>query len=67
MSPLCKVVAALFTVSTVWSAEPASFKVRVEVSQVPNAGPYVEPTKELVTEWYPKINAILFGKDYPLA
>ena len=29
MSPLCRVVGALFTASTVWSAEPASFKVRV--------------------------------------
>ena len=30
------------------------YGVLVDVSQVPNARPYVEPTKELVTEWYPK-------------
>ena len=63
----CRVVAALFAASAVWSAEAASFKVRVDVSLVPNAASYVEPTKTLVIEWYPRINAILFGKDYPLA
>lgn len=48
-------------------AAPHSFKVRVNVSRVPKARPYVKPTKELIAEWYPKINIILFGKDYPLA
>jgi hypothetical protein len=67
MSPFCRVFAALLTTTTVWSAGPAAFKVRVDASQAPNARPYVELTKELVTEWYPRINAILFGKDYPLA
>lgn len=67
MSPFGRVFAALLTTTAVWSAGPTPFKVRVDASQVPNARPYVRQTKELVTEWYPKINAILFGKGYPIA
>ncbi len=59
--------AALVATSTLSSAAPLSFKVRVDISRVPNARPYVKQTKELITEWYPKINSILFGEDYPLA
>jgi hypothetical protein len=58
--------ATLLAASAVGGAQPARFGVRVDVSQVPNARPYVKPTRELITEWYPKINAILFGKDYSL-
>jgi hypothetical protein len=56
----------LFAVSAIWGAQPTAFQVRVDISQVPEAKSRVEPTKQLITEWYPKINAILFGKDYPL-
>jgi hypothetical protein len=66
MRPLSGVVAALLATSALWSTEPATFTVSVDVSQVPEARPYVEQSRELVTEWYPKINAILFGEDYPL-
>lgn len=47
---------------------PTHFTVHVDVSQVPDAKPYVKPTRELITEWYPKINAILFGpgRELPL-
>jgi len=67
MWPFGRVFAALLTTTAVWGSEPASFQVRVDASQVPSAEPYVELTRNLVTEWYPKINALLFGKDYPLA
>ena len=65
---LCGVLLAttLLAVSAVGGTQPAHFEVRVDVSQVPNAKPYVKPTRKLITEWYPKINAILFGKDYSL-
>jgi hypothetical protein len=56
----------LLAASAVGGTPPAHFEVRVDISQVPNAKPYVKPTRKLITEWYPKINAILFGKDYPL-
>jgi len=64
----CRVllVATLFAASGVGGGRPEYFEVRVDVSQVPDAKPYVKPTRKLITEWYPKINAILFGKDYPL-
>ena len=41
---------------------PGQFTVHVDVSQVPDAKPYAKPTRELITEWYPKINGILFGR-----
>ena len=59
-------VVTLLTATAAWSGQPTSFKVRIDISQVPKAKPYVEPTRKLIKEWYPKINAILFGKDYPL-
>ena len=58
--------ATLLAASALWSAEPA-FQVRVDVSKVPNAAPYVQPVKTLCEEWYPKINAILFGYAYPVS
>jgi hypothetical protein len=57
--------ATLLATSALGSTEPA-FQVRVDVSKVPNAAPYVQPVKALCEEWYPKINAILFGNAYPL-
>jgi hypothetical protein len=56
----------LLAASAAGGTQPAHFEVRVDVSRVPNAKPYVKPTRKLITEWYPKINTILFGKDYPL-
>jgi hypothetical protein len=55
-------VATLFAPILVSGAHPAHFTIRVDVSQVPDAKPYVKPTRELIAEWYPKINAILFGR-----
>jgi hypothetical protein len=57
--------ATLLATGALWSAEPA-FQVRVDVSKAPNATPYVQPVKALCEEWYPKINAILFGDTYAL-
>ena len=67
MSAFSLVVAALVATNTLSGAAPPSFKVRVDISRAPKAKPYVKQTKELIAEWYPKINAILFGEDYPLA
>ncbi len=67
MFSLCRAVAALFAASSAWGSGPQSFQVKVDVSQVPDALPYVKPTEVLIIEWYPKINNILFGRDYPLA
>ena len=47
------------------SAGPAAFQVRVEVQDV-RGKEFAEPSKVLVEEWYPKINAALFGPDHPL-
>jgi hypothetical protein len=44
------------------AAEASSFTVAVDVADVPNAQAYVAPVKTLITEWYSKINTILFGK-----
>jgi hypothetical protein len=43
------------------AAVPPLFRSR-RCSQVPDAKRYAKPTRELITEWYPKINAILFGR-----
>ena len=42
-------------------AGAASFTVTVDVADAPNAQPYMAPVKGLITEWYSKINTILFG------
>jgi hypothetical protein len=51
--------------SALKSAGPAAFQVRVEV-QGAKGKEFAEPSKVLCEEWYPKINAALFGQDYPL-
>ena len=67
MTAACRVPAAmLFTVGITWSADVALVQVRVDTSKTPKAAAYSGPTTDLVREWYPKINAILFGNDYPL-
>jgi len=58
--------ATLFAPIVASGGHPAHFTVHVDVSQVPGAKPYVKPTRELITEWYPKINAILFGRGIEL-
>ena len=59
-------VATLWAPSLLCGAESASFQVYVDVSKTPNAKSYVGPVRALCEEWYPKINAILFGEDDPL-
>ncbi len=59
-------LALLFASVAPLCAATASFQVVVDVSDAPNAQPYVVPVKALFEEWYPKINAILFGKAAPL-
>lgn len=68
MPHFCRVllVATLFAPVVTSGGHPAYFAVHVDVSQVPEAKPYVKQTRELITEWYPKINAILFGRDREL-
>ena len=67
MTAARRVLAAmLFTVGATWSADVAHVQVRVDTSKTPKAAAYSDPITALAREWYPKINAILFGKDYPL-
>ena len=57
----------LFTHGGLWrSADAASFHVLTDISKSPDAAPYAESAKALCQEWYPKINAVLYGKDHPL-
>ena len=60
------VVVALLAPATLWSGEAVPFQVSVDISKTPEATPYVGPVRALCEEWYPKINAVLFGKNYPL-
>jgi hypothetical protein len=61
MATLLRTLAALLASGVLWSATDP-FQVRVEVSTTR----YVVPVKALCEEWYPKINAILFGEGHPL-
>ena len=54
----------LFTTTPAF-AEPA-FRVTIDYSKAPECEAFATKSKALVEEWYPKINAILFGKDHPL-
>ena len=53
-------------------AEPAHtepgepLRVLLDVSYAPDAGDFAIETSPLVLEWYPKINALLYGADHPL-
>jgi hypothetical protein len=44
----------------------AEFTVRVDISKAANLTPLVEPTEALVREWYPKLNALLYGPEHAL-
>lgn len=48
-----------------FAAEPA-FKVTVDFSKASACEPFATRSRALVEEWYPKINAILFGEGHPL-
>jgi hypothetical protein len=43
----------------------ATIRVTVDVSDNPNAAPYIGPVKALFEKWYPAINSELFGKNTP--
>lgn len=57
-------VAMLFAIGGMAGA--SRVEVRVNTSKTPNAAPYTGPVTALIQEWYPKINAILFGEGAPL-
>jgi hypothetical protein len=40
--------------------------ILLDISSAPDAGDYALKSSPLVMEWYPKINAILYGTDRPL-
>lgn len=58
-------LAGIVLAVAVRSAGAAAFKVRVEVQDA-KGKEFAEPSKVLCEEWYAKINAALFGPDYPL-
>jgi hypothetical protein len=60
------VVAMLFTTAGTCGAAAAPVQIRFDTSQTPDAAAYTRAITGLIQEWYPKINAILFGADSPL-
>ena len=48
-------------------AEPEeAVRVLLDVSYAPDAGDFALRTSPLILEWYPKINALLYGAEHPL-
>src|ERR1700761_2690929 len=64
------IVAALIALAAIAMparAEPEeAVRVLLDVSYAPDAGDFALKTSPLILEWYPKINALLFGADHPL-
>ena len=60
------IAAALFAQGALLGADTSSFNVATDISLVPGPGAYAASSKLLCEEWYPKINAALFGPDTPL-
>lgn len=64
----CGAIRRLFaglTLTGLLTAGPADFQVRIDVRDA-RGKEFAEASKALCEEWYPKINAALFGPDYPL-
>jgi hypothetical protein len=56
---------AVVLASALRSADPSGFEVRIQVRDA-KGKEFAGPSKALCEEWYPKINAALFGQDYVL-
>lgn len=61
---LCSLIAAFALAGAPHAAE--SFTVEIDTSKAPECAAFAEKSKAIVEEWYPKINALLFGPDWPL-
>ena len=52
--------------SAMSAPDQPAYRVFLDVSRAPDAGETALKSSALVTEWYPKINEILYGPDHPL-
>lgn len=65
LHPSHRVLIALLATAVAAAAGPA-FTVETDCSAAPDCEAFATKSKAICEEWYPKINAILFGKEHPL-
>ena len=65
MTRLCALLfCSLLLGSSAWSAEPS--RITIDFSAAPECEGFATKAQAIAEEWYPKINAILFGPEHPL-
>jgi len=60
------IFALIFASSQPAHAADRPVHIFVDVSYAPDAGEFALKTTPLLLEWYPRVNAILYGPDHPL-
>src|SRR5271163_3616574 len=66
-NPLGFVIAiCLATFGVAYASGPPPVHVLLDVSYAPDAGDFALKTSPLILDWYPRINATLYGADHLL-